>query len=549
MILLVSKAVEPSFMTLDNTSPTLLLSGLILGVALGSLGGWAMFRWARGRFLKRAQEEAAEWIQEAKDEVEMEDLERQERIQEIEDQAWSKVEKDLLAAEERIEDLQDSVDEKKRKLDTAHSQERQKLVERDREIKALEEALTQAEKKFSERKQEAKNLVKRFESALHERLGTTAEEIRAQLVSRLEEEARAWARRAIEESEEEIRFGAEARAKQILDTALNRFARPYCAERGIGSVNFPDTNARKLFCDPDRNNIKAVQEVCGCDIVVSDESDSIGVAGFDPVRRELTRRTLERVLKEKRAITPEFIRKIGENQKKELFRQIRNDGDAVAKELRLDGLHPEVRQMMGSLRYRYSFTQNQHFHCAEVGWLCGLLSAELSLDVRKGRRAGLLHDIGKSMDHAAEGGHAVIGADFIQARNETPEIVHAVRAHHYDEQPSSDLAFLVIAADAISGARPGARRSTIESYNQKVSELQDIARRFPGVTDAYVLSGGRELRVFVNSKKVDDARALEISRQMAAAIEDECNYPGQIKVVIVRETLVTETTLANKAHA
>lgn len=530
-----------------STGITLLFT--FIALAIGSLIGWALFRLQRQRILRRAQEEAAEWVQEAQDQVEIEDLERQERIQEIETEAWSKVEADLLKAEERIEELQEKVDEKKAKHDLTYSQERQKLVERDREIKSLEEKLRQSEKQFESTRQSSQERVKEFVTALHNRLGTQPEEIKSQIIAKLEDEAQTWTRRMVEEYEEEIRFSAEPRAKQILDTALNRFARPYCAERGIGSVNFPDANVRKLFCDPEGKNMKAVQEVCGCDIVVTDESDTVGVAGFDPVRRELTRRTLERVFKEKRNINPDFIKKIGENQKKELFRQIKADGDSVARELKLDNLHPEVRQMMGSLRYRYSFTQNQHFHCAEVGWLCGLLSSELNLEVRKGRRAGLLHDIGKSMDHAADGGHAVIGADFIQGRNEAPEIVHAVRAHHYDEQPSSDLAFLVIAADAISGARPGARRSTIESYNQKVTELQDIARRFHGVTDAYVLSGGRELRVFVNSKRVDDAQALEMSRKMAATIEEECNYPGQIKVMIVRETLVTETTMANKAHA
>lgn len=540
---------EQSTLTLTNLPPSLIATAAVIALVIGGLIGWMAFRLTRQRTIRRAQEEAAEWVQEAQDQVEIEDLERQERIQEIEAEAWGKVEADLLKAEERIEELQEKVDEKKAKHDLAYSQERQKLVERDREIKGLEEKLRQSEKQFETLRENSQSRVKEFADALHQRLGTNPEEVKAQIVTRLEEEAKTWTRRMVEESEEEIRVSAEARAKAILDVALNRFARPYCAERGIGSVNFPDANVRKLFCDPEKKNIKAVQEVCGCDLVVSDESDTVGVAGFDPVRRELTRRTLERIFKEKRNINPDFIRKIGENQKKELFRQIKADGDSVARELKLENLNPEVRQMMGSLRYRYSFTQNQHFHCAEVGWLCGLLSSELNLEIRKGRRAGLLHDIGKSMDHAQEGGHAVIGADFIQARNESPEIVHAVRSHHYDEQPASDLAFLVIAADAISGARPGARRSTIESYNQKVTELQDIARRFQGVTDAYVLSGGRELRVFVNSKRVDDAQALEMSRKMAATIEEECNYPGQIKVMIVRETLVTETTMANKAHA
>ncbi|MBX3033948.1 MAG: DUF3552 domain-containing protein [Bdellovibrionaceae bacterium] len=522
-----------------------LICSLVVGAALG----WAAWSMIRRFVLKRAQEEAAEILQEIKDEVEIADLERQERVQEIESEAWTKVEPDMLKAEERLEELQEKVDEKKQKADQLYSQERQKLVEHDREVKAQEEAIRQAEAALQAKRDATKERVRDFVNALNERLKTTSEEVKTQLIETMQGEARDRARRTIETEEDDVKLHAEMRAKSILDVALNRFARPYCAERGIGSVNFPDANVRKLFCDPEGKNIKTLQEACGCDIIVEDGSDTVGVAGFDPVRRELTRRTLERVLKEKRNINPDFIRKIAENQKKELFRQIQRDGDAVAKELRLENMHPEVRQMMGSLRYRYSFTQNQYFHCAEVGWLCGLLASELDVDIRKARRSGLLHDIGKAMDHAMEGGHAVIGANFIQERKEDPEVVHNVRAHHFDEQPATDTAFLVIAADAISGARPGARRSTMESYNQKVNDLQDIARSFPGVTDSYVLSGGRELRVFVNGKKVDDHQALELSRKMAKRIEDECSYPGQIKVMIVRETLATESTMTHKAHA
>jgi ribonuclease Y len=201
---------------------------------------------------------------------------------------------------------------------------------------------------------------------------------------------------------------------------------------------------------------------------------------------------------------------------------------------------------MGSLRFRYSFTQNQYFHCGEVGWLCGLLASELgSVPIKKARRSGMLHDLGKAMDHELEGGHAVIGADFISKRNEAPDIIHAVRAHHYDEQPSTDMAFLVIAADAISGARPGARRSTMESYNQKVTELERIAKSHRGVIDCFVLSGGRECRVLVNGREVNDMQSLQLSQKIARQIEEECNYPGQIKVVVVRETYVAESTKVN----
>lgn len=519
-----------------------MIATAIIGIGAGGGLGWALHKFLRARTLRLAREEAQDIIDEAKEAIELRSLEEKERIQEIEMELWTKVEPEMLKSEGRIEDLQEVANEKKAKADAIIQEEKKKLQEREAEIKVQEQALRTQETELNKLKETQKTLNQNLVQKLTERLGTSAEEFKAQLKIQMEEETRRRSARIAQEIEADAKEHAEQEAKRILSLIIDRFARPYCAERGIGAVNFPDANIRKLFCDPEGNNIKAVQEACGCDIIVEEGMDMVGVAGFDPVRRELTRRTLERIFKEKKNITPDFIKKIAENQKKELFKNIKHDGDALAKELKLEGLNPEVRQMMGSLRYRYSFTQNQYFHCGEVGWLAGLMAAEIGVDIKKARRVGMLHDIGKSMDHTVEGGHAVIGADFIAARGEAADVVHAVKAHHFDEQPATDHAFLVIAADAVSGARPGARRSTIESYNQKVSELQDIARSFPGVTDCFVLSGGRECRVMVNGKKIDDSKAMDLSRKIAARIEEECNYPGSIKVVVVRETVITEQT-------
>ncbi|ASD63574.1 Rnase Y domain-containing protein [Bdellovibrio bacteriovorus] len=519
-----------------------MIATAIIGIVAGGGLGWALHKFFRARTLRLAREEAQDILDEANEVIELRNLEEKERIQEIEMELWTKVEPEMLKSEGRIEDLQEVANEKKAKADAIVQEEKKKLQDREADVKVQEQALRGQEAELGKLKEAQKALNQELVQKLTERLGTSAEEFKTQLKNQMEEESRRRAARMIQETEADTKEHAESEAKRILSLVIDRFARPYCAERGIGAVNFPDAHIRKLFCDPAGNNIKAVQDACGCDIIVEEGMEMVGVAGFDPVRRELTRRTLERIFKEKKNINPDFIRKIAENQKKELFKNIKHDGDSLAKELKLEGLNAEIRQMMGSLRYRYSFTQNQYFHCGEVGWLAGLMAAELGIDIKKARRVGMLHDIGKSMDHTVEGGHAVIGADFIAARGEAPDVVHAVKAHHFDEQPSTDHAFLVIAADAVSGARPGARRSTIESYNQKVSELQDIARSFSGVTDCFVLSGGRECRVMVNGKKVDDTQAMDLSRKIAARIEEECNYPGSIKVVVVRETVVTEQT-------
>jgi ribonuclease Y len=526
---------------LDFNPYLIFVAALVLGAPLG----WLTYRVYRASVEHAAESEAEEILQEARDRMELQLLEEKERIQEIEGELWAKDEPGFLKTEERIEELQELADEKKQKSDNLYSLERQKTVQFESEIQKGEANVAKLEKDLQTVRNTIQQLNQQYVDKLSTRLDTQKTVVQTEIVDEILRDAEERARKYIEKSEEENKEQAEDRAKYYLDVALARFARPYCGERGISSVYFELPEQRAVLCDPEGKNLKTIEEITGCDIVVEPDSELVGVAGFDPVRRELTRRLIERILKEKKTVSATFIKEKAEHIKRELFALIKRDGDAIAKELGLQGLHPEIRQMMGSLRYRYSFTQNQYFHCSEVGWLCGILAQEMdNVDPRKAKRAGMLHDLGKSMDHAMDGGHAMIGANFIEARNEAPDIIHAVRAHHFDETPSTDLAFLVIAADAISGARPGARRSTMENYQQKVTELDSIARSFDGVTDCYVLSGGRELRVMVNGKRVDDLNAMKMGRDIATRLENECNYPGQIKVVVVRETLVVETTRA-----
>lgn len=517
-----------------------------IGIAtflIGGLAGYLGHRLYTAQIRRSAQKEAQDIIAEAQSELEILELDQKEQLQEIELELWTRDEAALLKLEEKIEELEELVTEKKQKADDRYSQERQKSAQAEQNIKKEEERVKLLDEAHKKVGRERDQLNQTFIDNLCSRLQTSRADVRAQLIQELETEARQHAENRIAFVEEDTKTHVELKAKQILDRALVRFHRPYSAERGISAVYFETPEQRKIIKDEKGENLKVLSEVTGCEIAVEDDMEFIGVAGFDPVRRELARRILERCLKEKKLISPEFIRRTAENIKRELLALIKKDGDALAKELKLEGLHPEIRQMMGSLRYRYSFTQNQYFHCGEVGWLCGLLASELGgVQIKKARRAGMLHDLGKAMDHEMDGGHAVIGANFITERGEAPDVIHAVKAHHYDEQPSTDMAYLVIGADAISGARPGARRSTMESYNQKVTELETISKSFRGVTDCYVLNGGRECRVMVNGKQIDDRKALELSAAIAHRIEEECNYPGQIKVVVVRETTSYETT-------
>ena len=320
-----------------------------------------------------------------------------------------------------------------------------------------------------------------------------------------------------------------------LNMTLNRFEKAYCAERGIRPVFFKNPNHLKKTIGPDRLFLNEMEKECGVDILLHEEDLQALVFGMDPVRRELGRITLSRFSK-KPGGNLQKLREIVRRAKKELFVRIRQDGKSICRRLGLENINTAVQDMMGALRYRYSFAQNQHFHCEEVGWLCGLLGGELNLNSKTSRRAGMFHDIGKAMDHSIEGNHAVIGADFLSHHNEKEEILHAVRAHHHDETPATALAWLVIVADAISGSRPGARRSTEDSYNEKMANLERIIDSFDNIEDAYIMSAGREMRVIVDNQKTSDRGAVDLSRQITEKIERECSYPGLIKVTVVRRS-------------
>ncbi len=339
--------------------------------------------------------------------------------------------------------------------------------------------------------------------------------------------------REIKNQEEHFAQNLNREAHFILYLILGRFCQPYCSERGIKAVVFSSQSAMQDLLGSDWDKMKLLEKECGVDMKVSDTEPSVTIFGIDPVRRELGRAVLQQVAQKSRLKVAE-IKPLVQNVKRQLFYQIKNDGEKICQALNLQNVKTEVKNLMGALRYRYSFAQNQYFHCLEVGWLCGLLNAELGMSASLGRRAGMFHDIGKVIDYSKEGGHAVIGADFIQKYQEAANIVHAVRAHHYDVAPEEPLDFLVIAADALSGARPGARRSTLDFYNQKLLTLEKIGRSFQGVKDTYIMSAGREMRVIVDSRRVSDSQALDLSKKIARRIEEECSYPGLIKVTVVR---------------
>lgn len=495
--------------------------------------------WSRRRERRWAREEADEMIDSAKKDAQAQSEELGLQLEEMREEALEKFTRETRKISQRNDEFEEELDERERQFRESVSTRDQLLNRKSQSLHSRQQKISTFEKRVTQLRAKAGELRERLLEEARRRSPIPVEELKAQVHTRLEQQARTAATRLAQEIEQEAQLNTERDAKRVLALVLNRFARPYCPERGIGNVSFNSADHKTKVFGPENQWVNQIERLCGVDIVYNADYQSATVMGFDPVRRELGRLVLEAVSNQKN-ISEKSIEDIYNRCKKDLFKKILVDGNRVSNELRLNGLHENVRSMLGALRYRYSFAQNQHFHVAEVGWLCGLLSAELGLPVPDGRRAGLLHDIGKAMDHSRDGGHAVIGAEFIEQHGEKPEVVHAVRAHHYDEQPSTDLAFLTIAADAISGARPGARRSTMDSYTQKMADLEKIGSSFKGVTATYILSAGREVRVIVDGRRVDDHKALDLSKQIAQKIEEELSYPGLIKVTVVRETQAVE---------
>jgi ribonuclease Y len=513
----------------------LIAAYLVTGLAFGILGPLVGRSLQRKRSIRLAQEMARQIVEAAGQRAQDVTSLAQKRAQEVETRIRQRYQKEVANRQTRLKDVDEELREKRSQADREYSHS-------DRDVQKLTDQVNDRLRRSQERQHrysEQKQNYLKLKSDLIERLlqisQASASELKERVFHQIEQQIHVDARKMANEYEEDVRANAEEISKKILSNVLARFPREYCSERGIGVVQIPSEDVRNKLIANDRDILKAVEALCGVDVSIQDETHTLAVSGFDPVRRELTTRSLEKLVSE-RQITREVVQRIVEKTKRDVFQRIEEDGRRLAKELGQQNFHPEVQSMLGALRYRYSFAQNQHFHVGEVGWLCGLLASEIGEHIPSAKRAGLLHDIGKAMDHSIEGGHAVIGADFIQERGEAAHVVHAVRAHHFEEQPQTDLAFLVIAADAISGARPGARRSTVSSYNQKMEVLETIADGFNGVNKTLVFNAGREVRVIVDGHRVNDEQSLVLCRQIADKIEAELTYPGQIKVVVVRET-------------
>ena len=428
---------------------------------------------------------------------------------------------DLQKQERRLQQKEENLDRKTEKIERKEEALNQKHAEADKE-------------------QEEIKLIKRSQTEMLERIsGFTAEEAKNYLISQVESEVTHETALKIKEIEARAKDEADQRAREIVATAIQRCAADHVAEITVSVVPLPNDEMKGRIIGREGRNIRTIETLTGVDLIIDDTPEAITVSCFEPVRREVARVALEKLIADGR-IHPTHIEEMVEKARREVDAVIKSEGERAALETGVRGLHPEVQKMLGRLHYRTSYGQNVLQHSIEVSHIAGLMAAELGLDVNAAKRAGLLHDIGKALDHEFEGTHVNLGVEFCRKYKEKEDILNAIQAHHGDVECKTLVACLVQAADAISAARPGARRENLENYIKRLEKLEEITGSYPGVEKSYAIQAGREVRVMVKPEQVSEDQMVILARELANRIENELEYPGQIKVHVLRETKVVE---------
>ncbi|HHY13199.1 MAG TPA: ribonuclease Y [Thermoanaerobacterales bacterium] len=412
----------------------------------------------------------------------------------------------------------------------------------DRKAEAIEKKenyLEQQEKKAESLQMEIESIYKKQLAELERLSGLTSEEAKEILLSNIKDQIRHESALLIKEIETQAREEAEKRAKEIIVTSIQKCAADHVAETTVSVISLPSDEMKGRIIGREGRNIRALETLTGVDLIIDDTPEAVILSGFDPIRRETARVALEKLINDGR-IHPARIEEMVKKAQKEVENRIREEGEQATFETGVHGIHTEIVKLLGKLKFRTSYGQNVLNHSIEVSHLAKIMAAELGADVNIAKRAGLLHDIGKAVDHEMEGSHALIGADLAKKYKEAPEIVHAISSHHNDIEPRTIEAVLIQAADTISAARPGARRETLEAYIKRLEKLEEIADSFKGVEKAFAIQAGREIRIMVKPEDISDIEASQIAREIAQRIEKDLEYPGQIKVNVIRETRSVE---------
>ncbi|MEW5911455.1 MAG: ribonuclease Y [Thermodesulfobacteriota bacterium] len=512
-------------------STPLAIVGVVLGLLLGAAVGYVL-RWQQAkRRLESVEALSQKMVDDARREAET--LKKEALLQAKDQLLQMKLEaeaegkerrQELTQWEKRLDKKEESLDRKSANLDTRE----QDYSRRESELSGRRQQLDQQKSEYDRLLAEQKETLERIASM-------TQDQAKAELVASMESQARHESAKTLMRIEAETKEEAQKKAQEILALACKRYAGDYAVEKTVSVVALPNEEMKGRIIGREGRNIRAIEAATGIDLIIDDTPEAVIVSGFNPLRREVARRSLERLISDGR-IHPARIEEIVKKVEAEVEASVKEAGEQATFDVGVHGIHPEIIKLVGRLRFRSSYAQNVLVHSLEVAFLCGIMASELGLNPKHAKRAGLLHDIGKAVDHEIEGPHALIGADLAKRHGEKPNIIHAIAAHHEDVAPESVLAVLVQAADALSGARPGARREMLESYVKRLEDLERIATEHQGVANAYAIQAGRELRIVLEAEKTSDEQALLLSHDVARKIEQELMYPGQIKVTVIRET-------------
>ena len=451
----------------------------------------------------------------------------------------------LEAKEESIRvknDLDKEVKERRAEIGRSERRIVQKEENLDKKLEAIEKreaGFAAKEEEINRQKAQVAKLNEERVKELERISGLTSEQAKDYLLKTVEEDVKIDTAKLIKEMEHKAKEEADKKAKEYVVTAIQKCAADHVAETTISVVQLPNDEMKGRIIGREGRNIRALETLTGVDLIIDDTPEAVILSGFDPIRREVARIALEKLIVDGR-IHPARIEEMVEKAQKEVETMIREEGEAATLEVGVHGIHPELVRLLGRMKFRTSYGQNALKHSIEVAQLSGLLAAEIGVDVRTAKRAGLLHDIGKSVDHDMEGSHIQIGVDLCRKYKESPIIINAVEAHHGDVEPESLIACIIQAADTISAARPGARRETLETYSNRLKQLEDISNGFKGVEKSFAIQAGREIRIMVVPEQISDADMVLLARDISKQIEAELEYPGQIKVNVIRESRVTD---------
>ncbi|NLJ86475.1 MAG: ribonuclease Y [Firmicutes bacterium] len=499
---------------------------LIAAVAFGA--GYFMRKSLAEAKIQSAEEAAQRILQDAEREAEARQREVMLEAKEEAHKLRSELERENRDRRHELQQVERRLLQKEESLDRRSENVDKKEVLLEKERRELAEARESIEQLLSEQQAELQRISE-----------LSVEEAKELLFRQVEEAVRHETAMLIKEIETQAKEEADKRSREVLSLAIQRCAADHVAESTVSVVNLPNDEMKGRIIGREGRNIRTLETLTGIDLIIDDTPEAVILSGFDPIRREIARIALEKLVSDGR-IHPARIEEMVEKAQREVEAVIREEGEQATFEARVHGLHPEVVKLLGRLRFRTSYGQNVLKHSVEVAHLAAMMAAELGADEKLARRAGLLHDIGKAVDHEIEGTHVQIGVDLLRRYRESPEVIHAMQCHHGDCEPESVEAVLVAAADSISAARPGARRETLESYIKRLERLESIADSFEGVEKAYAIQAGREIRIMVKPERVDDAEAIWIAREIVKRIENELEYPGQIKVTVIRETRAVE---------